>query len=189
MMKTPLSRRAHLALAAVLLATACGDDAPTPGQPNANRTKATTPAAAAQGATVQGQLGEKTRPGYTPVGKRDPFLTYIEEMKRRGQAQRVSMARKLQATEQFSLDQYVLSALITATSQPRAMVEDPEGMGHTIRIGSRLGKNGGRVTRITNRGIVVMEETRDAEGNVVKVPIRIDLRLAEEEDDKQRASR
>ena len=55
------------------------------------------------------------------------------------------------------------------------MVEDPTGTGHTLRIGSRLGKNGGRVTRITSLGIVVTEEFRAPTGERVRVPIQIPL--------------
>ena len=38
------------------------------------------------------------------------------------------------------------------------MVEDPDGEGHVLKMGSKLGKNGGRVTRISSKGIRVIEE-------------------------------
>ena len=37
------------------------------------------------------------------------------------------------------------------------MVEDPDGEGHVLKMGSKLGKNGGRVTRIFSKGIRVIE--------------------------------
>jgi Tfp pilus assembly protein PilP len=55
------------------------------------------------------------------------------------------------------------------------MVEDPEGVGHTLRVGSRLGRNGGRVTRISATGIVVVEEFVDPLGKRVRVPITMKL--------------
>jgi type IV pilus assembly protein PilP len=113
------------------------------------------------------------------VGKRDPFRSYLAEAERAAaQGQR---EKKREATEEFELDQYRLTALITGTAQPKAMVEDPQGKGHTLRIGSRLGRNGGRVTRITSLGITVTEEIRTPTGERVRVPIQILLPRPEQD--------
>lgn len=105
---------------------------------------------------------------YSPVGKRDPFRSYLADL----DAEKTkNSGRKLQATEQYALDQYRLTGLITGTSQPRAMVVDPKGMGHVLHIGSRIGKNGGRVTRITSSGIVIVQEYRAATGERMRVRI------------------
>ena len=55
------------------------------------------------------------------------------------------------------------------------MVEDPEGVGHVLKMGSKLGKNGGRVTRISGQGIRVIEEFRAPTGQKQFVPIDITL--------------
>jgi type IV pilus assembly protein PilP len=109
---------------------------------------------------------------YSSVGKRDPFRSYLEVLKERGAQE---SGRKREDTEKFELDQYKLTGMITGSSQPLALVEDPEGKGHVLKIGSRLGKNGGRLTQITSREIVVMEEYRDPKGNLVHMPISIKL--------------
>ncbi len=109
---------------------------------------------------------------YLPVGKRDPFQSYLAELRAEGETHR---NRKLEPTEKFELDQYRLTGLVTGTAQPKAMVEDPENKGYPLRIGSRLGKNGGVVTRITSTGIVVTEEFRAPTGERVRVPIDIKL--------------
>ena len=114
---------------------------------------------------------------YNPVGKRDPFRSYLSVMKEEGAPKQ---ERKLEKTEKFELDQYKLVALISGTSQPRAMVEDPNRDGHIIRIGSRLGKNGGRITRISNNSIVVVEEFRAPTGERIRVPITVKLPVEEE---------
>ena len=109
---------------------------------------------------------------YNPVGKRDPFRSFLADL----ESQRESESqRPLAATEQFEIDQYRLTALVTGTSQPKAMVEDPAGVGHTLRVGSRLGKNGGRVTRISANGVMVTEEFVNAVGKRVRVPITLKL--------------
>ena len=114
---------------------------------------------------------------YNPVGKRDPFRSYLSVIKEEGEPKQ---ERELEQTERFELDQYRLVALISGTSQPRAMVEDPNNEGHIIRIGSRLGKNGGRITRISNNTIVVVEEFRAPTGERVRVPITVKLPQEEE---------
>ncbi len=114
---------------------------------------------------------------YNPVGKRDPFRSYLSVIKEEGEPKR---GRQLEQTEKFELDQYKLVALISGTSQPRAMVEDPKNEGHIIRIGSRLGKNGGRITRISNKSIVVVEEFRAPTGERIRVPITVKLPQEEE---------
>ena len=109
---------------------------------------------------------------YSPVGKRDPFRSFLADL----EAQRENEAqRPLSATEQFDIDQYRLTALVTGTSQPKAMVEDPAGVGHTLRVGSRLGKNGGRVTRISATGVLVTEELVNGVGKRVRVPVTLKL--------------
>lgn len=109
---------------------------------------------------------------YSPVGKRDPFRSYLAVLEESGEpvAQRAPVP-----TERFELDQYQLTGLVTGTSQPKALIEDPEGVGHTVRIGTYMGKNGGVVTRISQTGLVVTERFRAPTGELVKVPITIKL--------------
>ncbi len=109
---------------------------------------------------------------YSPVGKRDPFYSYLAELKETGITEKV---RRLEATEQYELDQYRLTGVVTGTSQPKAMVEDPDGKGHVVQVGSRLGKRSGTVTRITSEGLVVTEEFRAPTGEKVRLPIMVKL--------------
>ncbi len=109
---------------------------------------------------------------YSPVGKRDPFRSYLAEL---SETRERTIQRPVQATERFELDQYRLTGLVTGTSRPKALVEDPEGVGHTVRIGSYVGKNGGVITRITSEGFIVTEEFRAPTGELVKVPIAVKL--------------
>ena len=109
---------------------------------------------------------------YSPVGKRDPFRSYLADL----EAQIAEDDRRpLGETERFELGQFTLTGIVTGTAQPKAMMEDPDGTGHVLRIGSRLGKRGGRVARITREGIVVVEEFRAPTGERIRVPIKIKL--------------
>jgi type IV pilus assembly protein PilP len=109
---------------------------------------------------------------YSPVGKRDPFRSYLADLEERAIDDK---EHKVEETEKFELDQYRLTGLVTGTAQPKAMVEDPTGTGHVLHIGSRLGKNSGRITRIGEDAIVVTEEFRAPTGERVRVPITIKL--------------
>jgi type IV pilus assembly protein PilP len=140
-----------------------GDSTPAPAAPKA-AAKPTAAPAAAQEAGPQFS--------YSPVGKRDPFYSYLADLQNTIEA---PSQRTREPTETFELDQYRLTGLVTGTAQPRAMVEDPEGKGHVITLGTRLGKRGGVVTRIAPEGIIVTEEFRTPTGDKVRVPITVKL--------------
>lgn len=158
--------RWFLGLAVACSLVACGSKEAGQAAPETPRTvkKASSAATQQQDATPQFS--------YSPVGKRDPFYSYLAEVQATSEVQN---ERKREATETFELDQYRLTGLVTGTAQPRAMVEDPDGKGHVITINSRLGKRGGIVTRISNEGIIVTEEFRTPTGDKVRVPITIKL--------------
>jgi type IV pilus assembly protein PilP len=156
-----------------------GDDAaPDAGQ------KATAKTLEQKAADTQAELQGPAPFTYSPVGKRDPFRSYLADLAE--QSLEHSPQRKREETEEYELDQYRLTGIITGTAQPKAMVEDPGGRGHVLHIGSRMGKNGGRIARISSGGIVVVEETRDPTGKKVRLPITIKLPKAEFEDIVQR---
>ncbi len=168
---------------ALLAAAACGEDESERAAPAAEPTRtaaAERPAAAATApAAATPVVPQPPVWSYSSIGKRDPFRSDLAV-----EAASSQREVELEETERFELDQYRLTGLLTGTAQPKAMVEDPTGTGHTLRIGSRLGRNGGRVTRIgvLGRGvvgIVVTEEFRAPTGERVRVPIQIPLPKAE----------
>jgi len=109
---------------------------------------------------------------YSPIGKRDPFKSYISVLVKDPDS---AKNKETSPTEEYELDQYQLTGLLSGTSQPRALVSDPKGVGHVIKIGTRLGRNGGRVTRISNNTVEVIEEFRAPTGERIRVPITIEL--------------
>ena len=160
------------AAALAVFAVGCEDEPVAqngaPGTPTAVPAAAPPPAAAAPKAMAPGAPEWR----YNPVGKRDPFRNYLADL--RQSIKNNTQKSNKQPTEEFELAQYKLSGLITGTSQPKAMVEDPKGVGYTLRVGSRLGRNGGRITRISATGIIVVEEYRDpTSGKRIKVPITV----------------
>ena len=166
-------RLTSLFLSAAMAASCGGESVDTPAnKPKPARAKKKK-AAAAKKKGLPEEIEEAPQYVYSAVGKRDPFRSYLDQLAAAGQE--ATTQRKREATERFEIDQYKLTGLITGTARAMAMVEDPSGKGHSLRMGSRLGKNGGKVTRITTAGIVVTEEFRAPTGERIKVPIVIDL--------------
>jgi type IV pilus assembly protein PilP len=150
----------------------CGDVAtgsiePAPGQPGPTDTGAATgapavavpavaaPAAAAGGGTYI----------YTPVGKRDPVKSFYKEDKKPGVSDKGANATTI--LQVYEIDQLKLIAVVSGIPQPKAMVVTPDGRGHTVKIGTLIGKNFGRVVRIKTSEVVIAEDYRDPIGRKV----------------------
>jgi len=112
---------------------------------------------------------------YTPVGKRDPFRPYFLDVKA---VKKEDKGTALTELETFDIEQLRLTSIISGVEQPMAMVEDPSGKGHTLIIGTPIGKNGGRVSRIKRDEVIVEEEYIDSEGK--RIVSKVVLRIPEE---------
>lgn len=110
---------------------------------------------------------------YRAAGRRDPFRSYLLDAVARRRAEHAQ--RRVEETESFELNQYHLTGVLTGTSQPKAMVEDPTGKAFVVRIGARLGRGGGRVSRIDSTGLQVIEESLDPQGMRLQVPVTLML--------------
>jgi type IV pilus assembly protein PilP len=80
--------------------------------------------------------------------------------------------------QKFEIDQYSLVGIIWGIDRPRALVEDPEGVGHVMEIGTYIGRNWGKVTQITNGEAVVTEEYQTIDGELVVNNISMTLPVA-----------
>lgn len=107
---------------------------------------------------------------YDPLNKRDPFKTYFDELvlEEQEQESRTELQR-------FDIDKLRLTAVIVGTATPMAMLEDPTGKGHTVRIGTLVGRRFGIVKQIRRCEVVVQEEFRDFTGK--RIPVLKPLRL------------
>ena len=164
--------------ALLTLTLACGDD-PKP--------RKTPPSKAAKG--LQRLTGQKAQPAappeappatpppteaagdeediseityaYSPIGKRDPFRSLFDQLRKEEQTQQLTELQK------FEIDQLKLVAIVSRIPTPYAMVEDPKKKGHTLNRGTLIGKNWGRVSQITPDCVVIKEEYRDYTGRKV----------------------
>ena len=140
---------------AALVCFACGEEKKPPAPPPPKE-KATQTAQAASPAG-----GDESKPVvastyiYSSVGKRDPFRSEYKLIKKKGKEVEGGILTR------YEIDQLKLTSIITGIPNPRAQVELPDGKGVTIRVGTRVGKNYGRVVSIRGDEVVVAEEYRD----------------------------
>ena len=156
------TQRRALALAAILgLAFAPGAFAqPDPPPP-------------APGAAPAVELGPEEDHGdyvYDASGKRDPFRPLF--LLRRPAAQAVEPMTPLQ---RYEIGQLRLVGVIYDLAPPRAMVEDSSGLGFIVTPGTAIGPNGGVVTAIRPRQVVVEEWQTDVIGQKHKKEFVLEL--------------
>jgi type IV pilus assembly protein PilP len=103
--------------------------------------------------------------------RRDPFKTYFDELENQSGVSN----EKLTELQKIDLDKLKLVAVIVGTATPMAMVEEPGGRGHTLKIGTLVGKRLGQVKHIRRGEVVVQEEFRDFTGK--RIPQLKELRI------------
>jgi type IV pilus assembly protein PilP len=103
--------------------------------------------------------------------RRDPFKTYFDELENQGAVTN----EKLTELQKIDLDKLKLVAVIVGTATPMAMVEEPGGKGHTLKIGTLVGRRLGQVKYIRRGEVVVQEEFRDFTGK--RIPQLKELRI------------
>ncbi|MBF0339708.1 MAG: pilus assembly protein PilP [Magnetococcales bacterium] len=133
-------------------------------------------------------VAEEKPPGsaetfYRLQGKRNPFQPPAGTEKNPPAETAGSDAPKLPARfkeplEAFQLDSLKLVAILRSTSgwEPAAMVKDPQGRGHLIRVGFRIGMREGVITSIEDGVVTIREPSPSPTGE----PRNITLRLQEE---------
>ena len=100
---------------------------------------------------------------YNPIGKRDPFQSFIDD----GDAATGGVGPPPTGTQKYELDQYKLVGIIWGVERPRALMEDPDAVGHVAEIGTYVGRNWGKITMITSGEVVVTEEYQTIDGELV----------------------
>lgn len=108
---------------------------------------------------------------YDPNGRRDPFRA-----PRVGPTLAGGAASPLQ---RFDVGQLRLVAVIYETRDPRAVVEDDQGLGYIVRLGTPIGPNGGAVSAIEKGKVVIQEDTVDFYGEHRPVEVTMELRTAD----------
>lgn len=92
---------------------------------------------------------------YDSRGKRDPFVSFIKAEERRRAGAGAALLPPLQ---RYDLGELKFVGVIWTKAGARGLVEDAEGKGYSVTVGTRIGRSGGVVSRITGKEILVREE-------------------------------
>lgn len=109
---------------------------------------------------------------YDVTGRRDPFRP-----PRFGAPQRTGEART--PLQRYDIGQLRLVAVIYNMDDPRAVVEDNEGLGYIVRRGTPIGPNGGEVKTIERGRVLIQEDAVDYYGEHRINEVVMELRTAE----------
>ncbi|MCO4770335.1 MAG: pilus assembly protein PilP [Deltaproteobacteria bacterium] len=145
---------ASLALLLAVPTAGCGGSAPAPApaRPSARPKPPPAPVIEEPVAAVEEPVDDYS---YVSIGKRDPFRSFIEV------GVVVPAGGQVGPLQLHEIDQYQLRGIVWNVGEPRAMVEDPEGIGHVVELGTLIGKNWGKVTQIKPNALIITEEYRD----------------------------
>lgn len=94
---------------------------------------------------------------YDPSGKRDPFRSFDFSDEKKNLENKPPL-------ERYDYGDLKLSAILLNTGEPKAIIEDGTGKGHTVKVGSVLGLYGGKIVKIETERILILESTIEFTG-------------------------
>lgn len=163
----PRTFRIGLAVAVLvaLMAGGCGKEEPAPA-PVVKKAVPKEDAKAAEAAQSAAAVEVKTPPValYNPAGKRDPFLPFLKMEKKETRPDLAAFP----PLQRYELGELRFVGVIWGADVTRALLEDSEGKGYTVTVGTKIGRGGGVVTRITDGELFVREDFRDYAGTKVQ---------------------
>ncbi len=108
---------------------------------------------------------------YDSTGRRDPF--------RPPRAGTVQPGWPQTPLQRYGIGQLGLVAVIYDTGEPRAVVEDDQGLGYIVRVGTPIGLNGGQVRAIERGRVLITETAVDYYGEQRLNEVTMELRTAQ----------
>jgi type IV pilus assembly protein PilP len=179
-----MKRKLNSALAAsLMLAMLAGCKKEQPPAPPSPPPKAKpAPTAAPPAPAVQKQLSSNVQQpgGNLEFGKRtDPFKPFA-------QAPAVPAAPAPGAAaparsgdflpiQSFEVSKFKVVGIVAGLKENRALLVDPAGKGYVVAVGTQIGPNDGRITRITPSAVEVVERYRQENGRYKKRKVVLPL--------------
>jgi len=110
---------------------------------------------------------------YNPIGKRDPFRSFIS-------GRLDEEIRAPTPLQRFDIEELLLVGIVWGIDHPRALIADPEQTSHVVERGTYIGKNWGKVSEITSRAVVITEEYQTIEGELVTEQVVMNLPIEDD---------
>jgi type IV pilus assembly protein PilP len=126
---------------------------------------------------------------YSPIGKPDPFVSFIQVQKQERSISRPKKSKRiLTPLEKVEATQLKLVGIIWYADRPEAalaMVELPDGKGFILKKGALVGRSGGHVVKISPDQVLIQEEVVNIFGKLEKRNIALKLHPSKEESNEQ----
>lgn len=106
---------------------------------------------------------------YSPENRRDPFRSILVT------TEAGKMLENLPPLQRTEIGELRLIAVVWGGFGYSAMVQTPDGKGYTIRVGTLVGPNKGKVKIITERYLTVEERYTDIFGEKKTREVKLDL--------------
>jgi type IV pilus assembly protein PilP len=106
---------------------------------------------------------------------KDPFKPYVLESKPLSPVFGKGAGRGLLPIQSYDVGQFRVLGIITGLKQNSALVADPTGKAYVVKAGMEIGKNGGKIEKITSSSIEVSEKFRDENGKIKTRTVRLTL--------------
>lgn len=105
-------------------------------------------------------LKDKGEEFYRPSGKRDPFKPFEG-----GNIMYTAVSKA--PLEQFEISQLELTAIVWGIPRPKVLFRAPDGYSYIAQVGTGVGRNRGKISRITRNKVLISEEFRDPSGEYI----------------------
>ena len=121
------------------------------------------------GGAILGDIGSFF---YDPVGKRDPFRSFIQEHKTLDEGIDSPLVK-------FDLGQLEVAGVVWRADRRRALVLDPSGQAYVVSEGDLIGKNAGEILEIDDSTMLVREKYVDFHGEQTVKEIEMRIRQSQ----------
>lgn len=116
---------------------------------------------------------------------RDPFASYLATVAARGQRLLQEKRRQLanrprEVLENFDLTTLKLVGIYKQGEERVAMVQDATGKGYIVRRGNYMGTNNGRIEKIDQNTIYLVEQVLNPAGEIVDHQVTLTLKEVNE---------
>jgi len=113
---------------------------------------------------------------YEPAGRRDPFIPLIETKK--AKKGKEGEKRPIGTLESYDVKDFALIAVVKKGDKHYALLRSPDNKSFTVNEGDIIGFHSGKIMKITENRVIVVEYIEDYKGH--KKPQEIVLELHKE---------
>ncbi|MDD2319568.1 MAG: pilus assembly protein PilP [Geobacteraceae bacterium] len=106
--------------------------------------------------------------------KKDPFKAYVTSTKGPLSPKRNRYGQIIPILN-YDLTQFSVKGIIVGLKENSALILDPTGKPYVVKAGMEIGRNEGKITKITSTYIEVFEQYRDEAGKLKKSTTKLML--------------